>query len=175
MVQADMIGESCQSSEEARDGGTWLTWGPLNAGYRKPGEPLQLARPDLIGLPEAAYLIGEFVFACDLETTRVDFRFSGFERQYLGDLCTGATSRIHHGLSLLRRPSLPFPCCDDELTRAPPYEQPAVRITRALTSRATPAPGFVFPLASPPRRLLTQTLSSPTQVFETNGPILDRK
>lgn len=27
--------------------------------YRSPGEPLQLARPDLIGLPEAAYLVGE--------------------------------------------------------------------------------------------------------------------
>lgn len=27
-------------------------------GYRKPGEPLQMARPDLIGLPEAAYLVG---------------------------------------------------------------------------------------------------------------------
>lgn len=28
-------------------------------GYKKPGEPIQMARPDLIGLPEAAYLVGE--------------------------------------------------------------------------------------------------------------------
>ncbi|BGP57866.1 hypothetical protein JCM8202_001780 [Rhodotorula sphaerocarpa] len=27
-------------------------------GYRKPGEPMQLARPDLIGLPEAGYFVG---------------------------------------------------------------------------------------------------------------------
>lgn len=26
--------------------------------YRAPNEPLQMARPDLIGLPEAAYLVG---------------------------------------------------------------------------------------------------------------------
>lgn len=29
-------------------------------GYRQEGEPLQLARPDLIGLPEAAFLVGRF-------------------------------------------------------------------------------------------------------------------
>lgn len=27
-------------------------------GYRVPGEPLQMARPDIIGLPEAAWLVG---------------------------------------------------------------------------------------------------------------------
>ena len=27
-------------------------------GYRKPGEPLQIALPDLIGLTEARYLVG---------------------------------------------------------------------------------------------------------------------
>lgn len=27
-------------------------------GYRKPGEPMQLARPDLIGLPEAGWFVG---------------------------------------------------------------------------------------------------------------------
>lgn len=71
-------------------------------GYRKEGEPMQLARPDIIGLAEAGYLVGNLSEMCVLalfplpsrrqvNSSYTDHLFIGDSHSYAPELVTGYT------------------------------------------------------------------------------------